>query len=118
VKLDSAFARSAERILGQSQDRSVSEGQVFDLQWVDAPPKPSGRGRKRISIWLVRLEPLVHRPMAWARLGSFGYSTADRLRTHEFLMPPGDWEFTTRRNGQRRGYCDIYARYLGPGATL
>jgi hypothetical protein len=82
------------------------------LTWEDPPQAKGSKGR-----WFRLLEPVMERPGQWARvlvqpgrrhLGS----VVTELRGGKYLIPPGKWEFTSRRMESRE--TALYARYLGP----
>ncbi len=84
-----------------------------ELVWED-PPETSFRHAE--TPWMTRLEPLVARPMTWARIctckrADLSASTAGYLRRVRSPKPPGRWEFCSRT---KDGHYYVYARYLGP----
>lgn len=83
--------------------------------WED-PPQTPGRGRR--PLWPGRLAPLLDRPDTWGRVMEYrhpttAYGIASRLKSGDYPIPPGRWDFTSR-SVDGKGY--IYARYLGPVA--
>jgi hypothetical protein len=79
------------------------------IVWEDPPEGHAGR-------WVRRLEPLMERPGAWAKVieqpGRHLGNVATQLRARKFRVPPGSWEFKSRRTGPET--TALYARYLGP----
>ena len=69
----------------------------------------------RQSVWEERLKPATLLPGKWLRVHEYDSpKTAGRavqgLKTREFVVPEGKWEFASR-TVEGRGY--VYARYLG-----
>lgn len=94
------------------------------VRFVDAPP-PIGGPQDPRSIWFDRLAFLLERPGEWAEVytgtPSGCHQAAGALRTRQYHVPPGDWDFTVRsfRRGHLAFHRDahsmaaIYARYNG-----
>jgi hypothetical protein len=82
--------------------------------WEDPPPLAASGGG--VGHWTRTLAPLVEHPGRWARVytttrRSAG-TTARHLRHGRYHIPPGRWEFTSRKLSEDQG--GVYARYLGP----
>jgi hypothetical protein len=80
------------------------------------PHRAYGVRAARRAVWVARLEPLMDRPMEWARVATrptrMGAAGAVNALKHGRLeAPPGKWEFAARTvDGEHR----VYARYMGP----
>ena len=78
------------------------------IQWEDPPIRTRGNS----GIWVGWLEPLIEHPMRWAMLREYSKpriaaASAYNLRRGMMKIPPGRWEFLSRKS-------KVYARYLGP----
>ena len=76
---------------------------------------PEGEDAGSRTSWRSRLKPLVARPGQWARVMEYGRaayanSAAQRCRSDESKLPPGEWEFAARTVDEHHY---LYARYLG-----
>ena len=68
--------------------------------------------------WADRLAPLMERPGDWARVHEMpdrsASATVGHLKKRRHIIPPGRWEFTSRKTGPKSPTAYVYARYLGP----
>lgn len=89
-------------------------------KWSDPPP--IGGPTDPRAKWVEVLRPLMLEPMRWAVIASGTPSSvnqlANALRTRQWNIPPGEWEFTVRtfRRGHHVGdmnVCQLYARFRG-----
>ena len=78
------------------------------------PPPPRVGGRPRV--WEPLLAPLTEHPGRWAVVRTYeadylAATDAARLRSGRVPLPPGRWEFTSRRTSD--GGSELFARFLG-----
>lgn len=93
--------------------------------WEDPPPRSSGGGARGSSKLAVELRPLVDHPGRWARIRtavsagrSYLHSPATRVGLANAGLNWGEFEFARRRNPVDDCRFDVYARYVGPVATV
>ena len=81
----------------------------MELQW--KAPEPSAWAPRRTTKWKSIADALRDRPGQWALVAeSVSRALASGIKKRVLL--PGEFEITTRKNGED-GKCDMYARYIG-----